>query len=81
MVILIQKHNFIIFDRIKKYLGDGAVNYNYFKDDELLNEKVDFVSIGGDGTLLRSISVIKIQNSILGINARSWVFNHHPRIL
>ena len=66
-----KEHNFIIFDRIKKYLGDGAVNYNYFKDDELLNEKVDFLfSIGGDGTLLRSVSVIKNSKiPILGINA------------
>ena len=66
-----KEYNFILFDRIKKYLGDGAVNYNYFKDDELLNEKVDFLfSIGGDGTLLRSISVIKDSKiPILGINA------------
>ena len=39
-----KEYNFILFDRIKKYLGDGAVNYNYFKDYELLNEKVDFGS-------------------------------------
>ena len=66
-----KEYNFILFDRIKKYLGDGAINYNYFKDDELLNEKVDFLfSIGGDGTLLRSVSLIKDSKiPILGINA------------
>ena len=66
-----KEYNFILLDRIKKYLGDGAINYNYFKDDELFNEKVDFLfSIGGDGTLLRSVSLIKDSKiPILGINA------------
>ena len=64
-------HNFILFEKIKKHLGGLAINYNYFKDDKLLDKNVDFLfSIGGDGTLLRSISVIKDSKiPILGINA------------
>ena len=62
-------HNFILFEKIKKHLGDLADSYNYFEDNKLLDKNVDFLfSIGGDGTLLRSISVIKDSKiPILGI--------------
>ena len=64
-------HNFILFEKIKKHLGGLADSYNYFEDNKLLDKNVDFLfSIGGDGTLLRSISVIKDSKiPILGINA------------
>ena len=64
-------HNFILFEKIKKHLGGLADSYNYFEDNQLLDKNVDFLfSIGGDGTLLRSISVIKDSKiPILGINA------------
>ena len=66
-----KKHNFILVDRLKKHLGSESSKYNYFKDDELLSQKVDFLfSVGGDGTLLRSISIIgDTKIPILGINA------------
>ena len=50
--------------------------YNYYKDDKPLNQKIDFVfSVGGDGTLLRSISIIRnTKIPILGINAGNLGF-------
>ena len=64
-------HQFVLVDRLKKYIGSQANKYSYFRDDILLEEKVDFLfSVGGDGTLLRSISVIRDSKiPILGINA------------
>ena len=48
-----------------------AEKYTYFTDNVTLEENVDFLfSVGGDGTLLRSISVIRdTKIPILGINA------------
>ena len=64
-------HQFILVDRLKKHLGEEGESYNYFKDDVALEKKVDFLfSVGGDGTLLRSIAVIRDSKiPILGINA------------
>ncbi|MDA7694101.1 NAD kinase [Flavobacteriaceae bacterium] len=64
-------HQFILVDRLKKHLGEERETYDYFKDDVALEKKVDFLfSVGGDGTLLRSIAVIRDSKiPILGINA------------
>ena len=53
-------HKFILIDRLKKYLEKDGEKYSYFNDNKVLDKKVDFLfSVGGDGTLLRSISVIR----------------------
>ena len=64
-------HKFILIDRLKKYLEKDGGKYYYFNDNQVLDKKVDFLfSVGGDGTLLRSISVIRnTYIPILGINA------------
>ena len=64
-------HQFILIDSLKKYLDKEGKQYSYFKDDQVLDKKINFLfSIGGDGTLLRSISVIRnTKIPILGINA------------
>lgn len=64
-------HHFILIDSLKKYLDKEGKQYSYFKDDQVLDKKINFLfSIGGDGTLLRSISVIRnTKIPILGINA------------
>ena len=64
-------HEFILIDSLKKYLGKESKKYSYFNDNQKLDEKVDFLfSVGGDGTMLRSISLIKnTKIPILGINA------------
>ena len=56
---------------MKKYFDKEGKQYSYFKDDQVLDKKINFLfSIGGDGTLLRSISVIRnTKIPILGINA------------
>jgi NAD+ kinase len=65
------QHDFILVDRLRKHLNDKGAAYKYFKDDQVIEEKVDFLfSVGGDGTLLRSIAVIRdTKIPILGINA------------
>ena len=57
-------------DRLKKHLGTKQNQYSYFSDDEILDPSVDFLfSIGGDGTLLRSITVVRNSKiPIFGIN-------------
>ena len=64
-------HQFILIDSLKKYLDKEGKQDSYFKDDQVLDKKINFLfSIGGDGTLLRSISVIRnTKIPILGINA------------
>ena len=64
-------HHFLLVDRMKKHLGQEGEKYNYFTDNVTLEENVDFLfSVGGDGTLLRSIAVIRdTKIPILGINA------------
>jgi NAD+ kinase len=65
------QHDFILVDRLRKHLNDKGAAYKYFKDAQVIEEKVDFLfSVGGDGTLLRSIAVIRdTKIPILGINA------------
>ena len=64
------QHNITLVDRLKKYLGNEQDQYAYFSDDEILESNIDFLfSIGGDGTLLRSITVVRdSQIPIFGIN-------------
>ena len=64
-------HEFILIDSLKNYLGKESKKYSYFNDNQKLDEKIDFLfSVGGDGTMLRSISLIKnTKIPILGINA------------
>jgi len=56
---------------MKKHLEQEGEKYTYFTDNVTLEENVDFLfSVGGDGTLLRSIAVIRdTKIPILGINA------------
>ena len=63
-------HNILLVDRLKKHLGTKQNQYSYFSDDEILDPSVDFLfSIGGDGTLLRSITVVRNSKiPIFGIN-------------
>ena len=63
-------HNILLVDRLKKNLGTKQNQYSYFSDDEILDPSVDFLfSIGGDGTLLRSITVVRNSKiPIFGIN-------------
>ena len=64
-------HHFLLVDRMKKHVGQEGEKYTYFTDNVTLEENVDFLfSVGGDGTLLRSIAVIRdTKIPILGINA------------
>ena len=64
-------HKYILINSLEKYLGKENKKYSYFNDNQKLDEKVDFLfSVGGDGTLLRSITLIKnTKIPILGINA------------
>jgi NAD+ kinase len=61
-----KQHELILVDRLKKHLGDS---FNYFDDDQALTE-VDFLfSIGGDGTILRAVTLIRNSGiPIFGIN-------------
>ena len=60
----------IIIESLKKDLEGSKSNYNYFKKNQISNSNVDFLfSVGGDGTLLRSITIVKnTEIPILGIN-------------
>ena len=68
--LLKHQHQIILVDRLKKHLGAEAENYLYFDGNETLNQQVDFLfSIGGDGTLLRAITVVRDTGiPIFGIN-------------
>lgn len=63
-------HGFKLVHYIKKYLGTEGKEYDYFDEEQKLNEEFDFLfSIGGDGTILRAVSLIQdCQIPILGIN-------------
>lgn len=64
-------HRIILVDRFKKYLEEDAhEKYTFFNSNEAIDPEVDFLfSIGGDGTLLRSITVVRNSEiPILGIN-------------
>ena len=65
-------HHFLLVDRMKKHLGQEGEKYTYFTDNVTLEENVDFLfSVGGDGTLLRSIAVIRdTKIPILGDQCR-----------
>src|SRR6056300_173732 len=64
------KHDVLLVDRLKKHMGAQAEKYPYFDGNENIQEKVDFLfSIGGDGTLLRAITVVgNTEIPIFGIN-------------
>jgi len=63
-------HEIIIIKSLKKKLENNLTNYKYFEKNEILNSKIDFLfSVGGDGTLLRSITIVKnTEIPVLGIN-------------
>ena len=63
-------HGFKLVHHIKKHLGTEGIKYDYFDEEQKLNEEFDFLfSIGGDGTILRAVSLIQdYQIPILGIN-------------
>ena len=63
-------HGIILSEMLKKYFNTNKIKYKYFKNDRILNSKIDFLfSVGGDGTLLRSITVVRnTETPILGIN-------------
>ena len=63
-------HGFKLVHHIKKHLGTEGEEYDYFDEEQKLNEEFDFLfSIGGDGTILRAVSLIQdYQIPILGIN-------------
>jgi len=61
---------FKLAHRLKKYLRSEGREYIYFNEEQKLNDDVEFLfSIGGDGTILRAITLIQDSNiPILGIN-------------
>ena len=63
-------HRFTLVHRMKKHLGAEGKDYTYFDEELKLNEEVDFLfSIGGDGTILRAVTLIQDSKiPILGIN-------------
>lgn len=64
-------HRMTLVERLKKYFEKSSIkNLDYFNSDTVIDDKVDlFFSIGGDGTLLRSITVVRDSEiPILGIN-------------
>jgi NAD+ kinase len=63
-------HRIILVQRLKKHLGEQGNNYSYFDEELKLDPKVDFLfSIGGDGTILRAVTLIQDSKiPILGIN-------------
>ena len=63
------KCNFFIHDNLR-HCKINANNFSLFENHENLNESFDlFVSIGGDGTFLRSIEFVRNLNlPIIGIN-------------
>ena len=65
------KHQVTIVERLKKHLEEPLYkSHDFFSPNEKIDPKVDFLfSIGGDGTLLRSITVVRNSEiPILGIN-------------
>lgn len=63
-------HQFTLVQRFRKHLGTEASNYSYFDEENKLGANVDFLfSIGGDGTILRAITLVQDSKiPILGIN-------------
>jgi NAD+ kinase len=64
------KHQFTLVQRLKKHLGAAGEQYTYFDEENKLGAEFDFLfSIGGDGTMLRAVTLIQESNiPILGIN-------------
>ena len=69
-------HEIIIIESLKKDLESIKHNCKFFKKNEISNFNLDFLfSIGGDGTLLRSITIVKnLEIPILGINTGNLGF-------
>ena len=63
-------HRFTLVHRLKKQLGPEGSGYDSFDEEQKLNTEVDFLfSIGGDGTILRAVTLIQDSEiPILGIN-------------
>ena len=63
-------HQFTLVQRLRKHLGTEGSNYSYFDEENKLRAGIDFLfSIGGDGTILRAVTLIQDSNiPILGIN-------------
>lgn len=63
-------HQFTLVQRLRKHLGTEGSNYSYFDEENKLGAGIDFLfSIGGDGTILRAVTLIQDSNiPILGIN-------------
>ena len=72
IIDLISDNNQLIIDsKVKNDLDESKRdNFIFFDSDELIDIDVDFVfAIGGDGTILRSITYVKDSNiPILGVN-------------
>ena len=69
-------HEIIIIESLKKDLESIKHNCEFFKKNEISNFNLDFLfSVGGDGTLLRSITIVKnTEIPILGINTGNLGF-------
>jgi len=69
-------HEIIIIKSLKKDLESINIIVNFLKKNEISNFNLDFLfSIGGDGTLLRSITIVKnLEIPILGINTGNLGF-------
>ena len=69
-------HEIIIIESLKKDLESIKHNCKFFKKNEISNSNLDFLfSVGGDGTLLRSITIVKnTEIPILGINTGNLGF-------
>ena len=63
-------HEIIIIESLKKDLESNYPSYNFLKKNQISNSNIDFLfSVGGDGTLLRSITLLKkTEIPVLGIN-------------
>ena len=69
-------HEIIIIESLKKDLESIKHNCKFFKKNEISSSNLDFLfSVGGDGTLLRSITIVKnTEIPILGINTGNLGF-------
>ena len=69
-------HEIIIIKSLKKDLETKKTKYKYFEKNQIINSKIDFLfSVGGDGTLLRSITLVKnTEIPVLGINTGNLGF-------
>ena len=69
-------HEIIIIDSLRKDLESIKHNCKFFKKNQISNSNLDFLfSVGGDGTLLRSITIVKnTEIPILGINTGNLGF-------